>query len=63
MNAQQGHRYSLGATDVLALSSGPRPRVARIIPDQFWPLSHPFNVDAEDLKPLPMVYFHGQTPS
>lgn len=63
MNAQQGHRYRLGALDVLALSSGQRPRVARINPEQFWPLGHPFNVDADDLKPQPMKYFHGEVPA
>lgn len=63
MTAQQGHRYRLGALDVLALSSGARPLVARIIPDQFWPLGRPFHVDAEDLTPQPMKYFHGDMPA
>lgn len=63
MTAQQGHRYRLGALDVLALSSGARPLVARIIPGQFWPLGRPFHVDAEDLKPQPMAYFHGEIPA
>lgn len=66
--AQQGHRYSVtdgihAGWEVLALSSGARPRVAPLLAAA-WPyLGLPFEVDAEQLQPLPMAYFHGQTPS
>lgn len=63
MNARQGHRYDHAGAEVLALSSGERPSVARIDKSKCWPLGLPFAVDAADLVPLPMVYFHGQVPA
>ncbi|SFB74432.1 hypothetical protein SAMN05216344_102192 [Polaromonas sp. OV174] len=63
MTAHQGHRYQLGIVDVLALSSGPRPRVARIDLTQPWPLGRPFHVNAEQLKLQPMRYFGGEVRS
>lgn len=62
MTAQQGHRYRLGPVDVMALSSGLRPRVAAIYSGKFWPLGEPFEANAADLKPQPMAYFHGELP-
>ncbi|CAN5297237.1 hypothetical protein BH10PSE16_BH10PSE16_01040 [soil metagenome] len=62
IQVQQGHKYQLGGTEVLALSGGLRPRVARIEKSQFWQLGHPFHVNATDLQPLPMAYFHNQVP-
>lgn len=60
--ARQGHKYRLDGHDVLALSSGPRPRVAYIVADRVWPLGESLEVDAERLEPMPMKYFHGQVP-
>ena len=66
MTAQQAHRYRLGNHDVLALSSGNYPRVARIVsgapygmPDA---LGTPFEVNAGSLTPLPMAYYKGELP-
>lgn len=58
-NAQQGHAYAWNGNKVLALDSGPVPRVAYI--KQPW-LSTPFQVRADELVPLPMAYFHGEIP-
>lgn len=66
--ARQGHRYAVTAGahagwEVLALSGGVRPRVAPILAAA-WPyLGFPFDIDAAQLQPLPMTYFHGQAPS
>ena len=62
MNAQQGHKYELDGVEVLALTSGPRPRIAAIVHDRLWPLDEAVEVDAADLVPLPMAYFHNQVP-
>lgn len=62
MIAQQGHKYELDGVEVLALSSGPRPRIAAIVRDRLWPLNEAVEVDAADLQPLPMTYFHNQVP-
>jgi hypothetical protein len=67
-NAQQGHRYAItqgphAGQQVLALSSGPLPRVAPLLAAA-WPfLGEPFVVSAAHLQPLPMTYFHGQAPA
>jgi hypothetical protein len=61
--AQQGHRYLwCGVDEVLALESGQRVRVAVLDSGQPW-LGAQYAVDAADLTPLPMRYFHGQTPA
>lgn len=60
--AQQGHKYELDGVKVLALSSGPRPRIAAIVRDRLWPLDEAVEVDAAELVPLPMRYFHGAIP-
>ena len=60
--AKQGHRYSMGAVEVLALASGSgMVLVAEIDESHPWPLGTPFKTDAAELQPLPMRYFHGET--
>lgn len=60
--AQQGHRYLwCGVDEVLALESGPRVRVAVLEQGALW-LGRALLVDAVDLTPLPMRYFHGELP-
>lgn len=61
--AQQGHRYFLKSVmlHVLALESGPRVRVAELVPGQPW-LGRRWIVKAADLTPLPMVYFGNRVP-
>lgn len=59
---QQGHRYrDLNGNDVLALESGKVVPVRRIEPGNPW-LGHKYEARASWLTPLPMVYFHGDTP-
>jgi hypothetical protein len=60
-SAKQGHRYEYRGVDVLALESGEVVRVARIDLAAYWPLQEVSIVSAEELKPLPMQYFHGGT--
>ena len=60
--AQQGHRYLwCGVDEVLALESGQRVRVALLDDMQLW-FETRYIVDATDLTPLPMRYFHGEVP-
>lgn len=60
--AQQGHRYLwCGVDEVLALESGPRVRVAVLEWHRVW-LGPEYTVNAADLTPLPMRYFHGEVP-
>lgn len=60
--AQQGHRYLwCGVDEVLALESGPRVRVALLEADDLW-IGTRYTVDAADLTPLPMRYFHDEVP-
>lgn len=60
--AQQGHRYLwCGVDEVLALESGPRVRVALLDDMQLW-FETRYIVDAADLTPMPMRYFHGEVP-
>jgi len=59
--AQQGHRYLWCGDAVLALESGPRVRVAVLDAGQPW-LGAQYVIDAADLTPLPMRYFHGSLP-
>lgn len=58
-HARQGHRYSEDGAQVIALSSGAFPWVARVL--ALW-LGEPYQVDASKLSPLPMRYFHGEVP-
>lgn len=60
--ATQGHTYMLNGMKVMALESGTRALVARVDPKELWPLQQRCVVDANALRPLPMVYFGGQTP-
>jgi hypothetical protein len=57
--AKQGHLYQHGGIRVLALESGNSVRVAPI--EELW-IGPGYTVKAEWLKPLPMVYFHGEVP-
>lgn len=59
--AQQGHKYALGEQEVIALQTGYVVSVRPII-DEPYPLGSKITVKASWLKPLPMKYFHGQTP-
>lgn len=62
--AKQGHVYRHGEKRVLALESGRRIKVAEIAEsDEFWPVRSHYECNANALRPLPMRYFHGQTPS
>jgi hypothetical protein len=64
MTAQQGHKYSWYGREVLALeSSGWRVKVALIDMTQPYPLGAVQFVWSQDLKPLPMKYFHGELPA
>lgn len=57
--AQQGHLYRCQGRKVIALESGERVRVATI--RDGW-LDLRMHVDADQLEPLPMVYYHGEVP-
>lgn len=57
--ARQGHRYTLGQLSVMAMECGERVEVAEIGP--LW-LGARHTVDARDLVPQPMAYYHGQIP-
>lgn len=60
--AKQGHRYEWSGAEVLAMENGQFPVIQRITRTAVWPLSYVGRVDAKSLKPLPMAYFHGETP-
>jgi hypothetical protein len=60
--AQQGHRYELGAKQVLAMQSGVVVEVREIDQSEAYPLGGPITVKASWLKPMPMVYFKGEVP-
>lgn len=64
---QQGHKYDWHGQEVLAMESAPNIRgqlvkVCQIDRRQMYPLNASISVMVDRLKPLPMVYFHGQTP-
>lgn len=59
---QQGHLYQHGANQVLALESGPKGKVMRVLKDAPWCLQGSYQTQAKWLTPLPMRYFHGATP-
>lgn len=62
--ARQGHVYLHQDRRVLALQTGKIVTVAEIHDDdETWPLRSHFVCNANALRPLPMRYFHGQTPS
>ena len=58
--ARQGHRYTHDGISVMAMENGERVQVAEIGPLWFG-VRH--TVDAYDLVPQPMSYFHGQIPA
>ena len=58
--ARQGHRYTHDGISVMAMENGERVQVAEIGPLWFG-VRH--TVDAYDLVPQPMAYFHGQIPA
>lgn len=66
--ALQGCRYRVtqgphAGCEVLSLSAGAHPRVAPLLAAA-WPfLGFPFEIEATCLQPLPMTYYHGQTPA
>ena len=60
--AKQGHRYQWNGTEVMAMENGAFPVVHKITPGALWPLTYIGRVNAAVLKPLPMAYFHGETP-
>lgn len=57
--ARQGHRYTHDGISVMAMENGERVEVAEIGPLWFG-VRH--TVDARNLVPQPMAYFHGQIP-
>ena len=57
--ARQGHRYIHDGISVMAMENGERVEVAEIGP--LW-LGARHTVDARDLAPQPMAYYHGQIP-
>ena len=58
---KQGHRYKLNGSSVVALDSGMQVRVMHFNPGEPW---HGLveAVQADQLKPEPMKYFHGELP-
>jgi len=58
--ARQGHRYTHAGISVMAMENGERIEVAEIGP--LW-LGARHTVDARDLVPQPMAYYHGQIPA
>lgn len=58
---QQGHRYDLGGSDVIALNSGMEARVMHYRPNEPW---HGLVevASADQLVAKPMKYFHGEVP-
>lgn len=57
MTAKQGHTYEWNGFKVMAMESGPFPEIRVMDDSRPWPLTFVGRVDAESLKPLPMVYF------
>ena len=57
--ARQGHRYTHDGIAVMAMENGERVEVAEIGP--LW-LGARRTVDARDLVPQPMAYYHGAIP-
>ncbi len=61
--AQQGHRYSLGDKQVIAMESGHVVSVRPIDHSEPYPLGAAITVKASWLCPLPMVYYGGEVPA
>lgn len=62
MTAQQGHLYQFHQARVLAMQTGTGLVRVRVLTNDGWGLSDVKRVNADKLTPLPMRYFHGQTP-
>ena len=63
MVIKQGHRYSYKGQDVMAVTDDQElPSVAPIDHSQPYALGLKFFAPADQLIPLPMSYYHGQTP-
>lgn len=66
--ATQGHRYRMRSgvfkgRDVLCMEGGASPRVSLLFADDEWPFpSKSFPACLAELEPMPMAYFHGETP-
>lgn len=63
MTAQQGHLYQFHQARVLAMQNGAGVVRVRVLTHDGWGLGDVKRVRADKLTPLPMRYFHGQTPS
>jgi hypothetical protein len=60
--AQQGHKYQFGGMTVIAMQSGSVVEVRELDHTQAYPVGKAVSVEATWLRPLPMSYFHGETP-
>jgi hypothetical protein len=58
--AQQGHRYLLDGQPVISLEHSHRPKVLYVLPDPMLWITR--QVDARQLTPQPLRYFHGEMP-
>lgn len=61
--ARQGHKYQFDDKQVLCLKNGHVVRVRELVPGEGWNLGKEWTVKASWLQPLPMQYFHGETPA
>ena len=59
---QQGHKYLLSGSLVLALDSGVTVRVMHYRPGEPWHSLVESNISASQLLTQPMKYFHGEIP-
>lgn len=60
--AHQGHLYKYGESKVIAMQSGVVVEVREVNDDEPCPLGKASTVKASWLTPLPMRYYHGETP-
>jgi hypothetical protein len=61
-SVQQGHKYLLNGSPVVAMNSGTLVRVLHYRPSQPWYGHVESNVQASQLLTQPMKYFHGEIP-
>ena len=61
--AKQGHVYRLGEQEVISMENGIVVRVRELNRAEAYPLGKEWTVKASWLQPLPMVYFHQETPA
>lgn len=63
---QQGHRYTDGNREFIAMGSAGHgcqfANVCQIDRSLPYPLRPPERVSVRSLRPMPMAYFHGATP-